>query len=239
MRFLISALFLSLSPALAADVQTLFFEKVEPKAVTTIALTIEGSQVSGTQHWRPTEQDGAHGTLNGTIKDGLIQVVFEYTIEGSEQSEPQLYKLQGDKLVMGEGELIDPKNNGRLVFKDPAKAEFKKTFKQVPAHEPKAGTPERKAIMDAMRDPVTKDVGKPVIFTGTVRVSGDWAKFDGHVDRADGKPSEGEFELDFSALLRKTKDGGWKPLHWGFAGDISLIEAMREKYPKAPWVLFE
>lgn len=239
MRLLVPALLFGFSSVLtAADVQTLFFEKVEPGAITTIALTIEGSKVTGTQNWIPTEKDGARGTVNGTIKDGLIQVVFDYTIEGSEQSEPQLFKLRDNKLLKGESELIDPKNDGHLVFKDPTKVEFKETFKQVPAHEPKAGTPERKAIMDAMRDPVSKKAGKPVMFTGTVRVTGDWAKFDGHVDRADGKPSEGEFELDFSALLRKTKDG-WKPLHWGFAGDISLVEEMKEKHPKAPWVLFE
>ena len=110
-------------------------------------------------------------------------------------------------------------------------------------YEPKAGSAERKAIMDAMRAPVSKQIGKPVTFTGQVRVVGSWARFHGNVAPTDGKPPKSEdakfaLDLDFFALLRKTDAGGWEVLHHGFAGDIGVMEAAKEKFPKAPRALF-
>ncbi len=110
-------------------------------------------------------------------------------------------------------------------------------------YEPKPGSAERKAIMDAMRAPVSKQIGKPVTFTGQVRVVGAWARFLGNVAPTDGKPPKSEeaklaLDLDFFALLRKTDDGGWEVLHHNFAGDISLMEKAKEKFPKAPRALF-
>lgn len=226
-----------------AEQQTLFFAQENAKEYTRIALVIDGDQVTGTQNWLPKQPDGhgAHGTLEGIITGGgIIQVLYSYTIEGSDQSEEEVLKLEGDKLFIGEGQLReDPKDNSRLNLQEPNKVAFKKALKKIAFSEPKAGTPERKAIMDAMRGPVAKKVGKAVIFTGNVRVSGSWARFDGHVDPADGKPADGEFELDFFALLKKNKDGTWKAVHHGFAGDISVAEEAKENFPEAPWVLFQ
>src|SRR5687767_7442006 len=92
-------------------------------------------------------------------------------------------------------------------------------------YEPKAGSPERTAIMEAMRGPIFRKVGKRVTFTGSVRVAGDWARFQGDVAPSDGKPAKGdvatELEFDFFALLRR--DGQtWRMLHSGFAGDIGV-----------------
>ncbi|MBN8421738.1 MAG: hypothetical protein J0L73_22675 [Verrucomicrobia bacterium] len=230
----------------AAEPQTLFFAQENAKEYTRIALTIDGGQVTGTQNWLPKQPDGhgAHGTISGKVTDGLIRVLYEYTIEGSEQSEEEVLKLDGDKLYIGEGQLLaDPKNDAHLKLEDPSKVVFKKPLTKIPTFEPKAGTPERKAIMDAMRAPVSAEVGRDVVFTGTVRVSGSWARFNGHVDPVGGKPRNediaAEMELDFFALLQKDGKGGWKVLHQGFAGDIGVMEAVKENYPKAPWVLFE
>jgi hypothetical protein len=104
-------------------------------------------------------------------------------------------------------------------------------------HEPKPGSPDRTAIMEAMRAPVTKHVGKRVTFTGSVKVSGEWATFSGNVAPSDGKPPKkdvaGELDLDFFALLRKV-NGEWTVLHWGFAGDIGVTEEAKKKFPNAP-----
>jgi hypothetical protein len=230
----------------AAEPQTLFFAQEDAKEYTRIALTIDGDKVTGTQNWLPKQPDGhgAHGTISGKVTDGLIRVLYEYTIEGFEQSEEEVLKLDGDKLFIGEGQLrADPKNDAHLKLEDPGKVVFKKPLTKIPAFEPKAGTPERKAIMDAMRAPVSAEVGRDVVFTGTVRVSGSWARFNGHVDPVGGKPKNediaAEMELDFFALLQKDGKGSWKVLHQGFAGDIGVMEAAKENYPKAPWVLFE
>jgi hypothetical protein len=231
----------------AAEPQTLFFAQENAQEYTRISLTIEGDQVTGTQNWLPKQPDGhgAHGVISGKIAEGgIMRVLFEYTIESSEQAEEEVLKLDGDKLFIGEGQLkVDPKNESRLNLEAPSKVVFKKALTKIPAMEAKAGTPERKAIMDAMRVPVSAEVGQEVAFTGTVRISGTWARFSGHVDPANGKAKNDDvasaLELDFSALLQRNAKGAWKVLHKGFAGDISVTEEAKEKYPKAPWVLFE
>lgn len=231
-----------------AETPTLFFAKETAKDSTRISLVIEDDQVSGTQEWLPKQPDGhgAHGTISGILSGGgIMRVLFEYTIEGSEQSEEQVLKLDGDKLFIGEGQLKeDPKNSSRLNLQDPDKVAFKKALKKIPVSEPKAGTPERKAIMDAMRGPVVKQAGSPVLFTGNVRVSGSWARFAGNVNTTDGKkPKNADFsdlmELDFFSLLKKNDDGAWKVMHQGFAGDVGLMDEARGNHPEAPWVLFQ
>lgn len=229
----------------AAEPVTLYFEKVEPKALTTLSLHIEDGKVYGNQHWIPKDMDGAHGTVEGTIKDDTIRAIYSYTIEGSEQSEEQIYKLQGNKLLVGEGEMKeDPKNETRTLFRKVSDVTFTKSMKKLNVLEPKPGDPVRKAIMDALRGPVSKHIGKPVQFTGNVRVYGDWARFGGGAETLDGKPpanddAAGELELDLTAFLHKDENGVWKPVHWGFAGDISVIEDAREKCADAHWVMFD
>lgn len=223
----------------------LYFQKVEPKALTTLSIVIEGDQVAGNQHWIPKEMDGAHGMIQGTIKGNIVRVIYSYTIEGSEQTEEQLFKIEGDRIIKGEGDMKDPKDDGHMVFRDVSKVTFTgDVLKKVAVLEPKAGTPERKAIMDAMRGPVSKKMGKPVKFIGEVRMKGDWARFGGKVETADGEPpanedAAAELELDYTAFLHKNEDGVWKPVTWGFAGDISVIEEAKEKCEGASWVLFD
>ncbi|MCX6979276.1 MAG: hypothetical protein NTV08_00765 [Verrucomicrobia bacterium] len=229
----------------AAEPQTLFFERETAKDSTRIALTMDGGTLNGTKTWRPKQEaHGARGTLQGSMKGAVISATWDYTIEGNEQSEQQIYKLDGDRLLIGTGELVERNNDAKLTFKDPSAVKFTTVLQRVEAREPKAGTPERKAIMDAMREPVSGQIGKPVIFTGGVRASGSWARFQGNVATTDGKkPTKRDaaelLELDFFALLTRDADGAWKVAHWGFAGDTGASEAAREKFPKAPWVLFE
>jgi hypothetical protein len=221
-----------------AETQTLFFAKVTDKDSTRISLIIEDDQVNGTQEWLPKpDGHGAHGTISG---GGIMRVLFEYTIEGSEQAEEQVLKLEGDKLFIGVDQLKeDPKNSRRLNLQDPGKVAYKKALKKIPVTEPKAGIPERKGIMDAMRGPVVKEAGSPVLFTGNVRVSGKWARFSGDVKTAEEADFSDLMELDFFSLLQKNEDGAWEVMHQGFAGDVGLQEEARENNPAAPWVLFQ
>jgi hypothetical protein len=227
-----------------AENQVLFFAKESGKESTRIALSIEDNQkVYGTKVWQPKGEHGARGSLEGIVNGGVIQVVYDYTIEGSEQSEEMVLKLEGDTLLIGEGELEDA-GNGRLKLKEPNKVSFTTVLKKVPVSEPPHGTPERKAMMDAMRGPVSEYAGKPVIFTGKIRTMGSWARFSGSVAPADGKKVDVEgiaadMELDFVAILKKDADGNWTAPHWGFAGDTSVLEEAKDKFPKAPWPLFE
>lgn len=247
-RLLASTLLLGCAGFLqAADLPpSLYFERVEPKALTTLSLHFdEDGKVYGNHHWIPTEMDGAHGTLDGTIKGDIVRVTYNYTIEGSEQSEEQVYKIEGNKLIRGQGEGREAKD-GKIVFVKNATFTFPgdQVLKKVAVSEPKPGDPERKAIMDALRGPVSKHIGKPVQFTGNLRIKGDWARLSGGAQTVDGKPpvgdlAAGDIELDLNAFLHKDANGTWKPVHWGFAGDISVIEDAREKCAGASWVLFD
>ena len=227
-----------------AETQVLFFSKETAKDSTRISLAIEdGEKVRGTKVWQPKDEHGARGYLEGIVNGDVIQVLWSYEIEGSEQSEEMVLKIDGDKLFIGEGELVEA-GNGRMNLKAPNKVGFTTFLKKVAVTEPKSGTPERKAIMDAMRVPVAEHAGKAVTFTGKVRAMGSWARFLGKVATTDGKKpandsAAADLELDFFALLQKTGEGTWTVRHWGFAGDASVLEEAKETYTKAPWPLFE
>lgn len=129
--------------------------------------------------------------------------------------------------------------DGRIYEKSQAVKNPEKT-KKGKVTEPKIGSPERKSIMDAMRDPVSKHAKTEVIFTGSVSVYEDWARLDGHVSPKNGKPFAqdvaDEVELDFLAILQKV-DGKWKTLYYGWSGDIGTRIEARERIPNIPEVL--
>jgi len=104
-------------------------------------------------------------------------------------------------------------------------------------YSPKAGSAERKAIMNALRVPVQKRAKQTVVFYGVnLKVEKGWAFV--HcvaMDKTGKKYVLGE--IDTAGLLRKT-NGRWKVLHWGTAGDISVACDAAKKYPKAPRAIF-
>ncbi len=233
---------LFLGPALSLAGETLYFEVATPEETTRVSLYIEGEDVSGIQTWEVPDAHGTQGSLEGKAgEEGILRLRHDYTIEGSDQSEEVIYKLQGDTLHLGEGELVET-NSGLLKLKDPSKVEFTKTLKRIKVEEPQPGSPVRKEIMEAMRGPVSAYIGKAVEFTGEVAAHQGWALFSGNVAPEDGKaPSDPDaqfsLELDFAALLKKDPEGHWQMLDWGFSGDIGVREGFREKFPSVPWVL--
>lgn len=240
----IAAVVLTCWNTAGAESKALFFASETEEEYTRIALSVsDDGKVSGTKTWQPAEGHGARGWLDGIVNGDVIQIVYSYEIEGSEQSEEMVLKIADGKLLIGEGELVDG-GEGRMNLKEPNKVGFKKTLEMVEVSEPKAGTAERKAIMDSMRAEVSDYAGEAVTFTGKIRVIGQWARFTGSVAATDGSPPEtdgiaADMELDFAAFLFKDENGKWQTLHWGFAGDTSVLTGAQEEYPQAPWPLFE
>lgn len=87
---------------------------------------------------------------------------------------------------------------------------------------PEKGTPERKAILDALRFPVERDLKQKIIFVADIfNVQGAWAFVSGVPQTADGGSPDysrtkfadavdsGAFDNNFFALLKKTS-GKWK-----------------------------
>ncbi|MEZ5454141.1 MAG: hypothetical protein R3E93_15180 [Thiothrix sp.] len=104
------------------NAQTRCFSLMEGKDLTAVQLQQDGNAISGYFIWEPFEKDGAHGVLNGEINDGLIKASHTYMIEGSIQMEETYFKLEGDQLLQGTGDLVN--DNGILVVKDPTSLQF-------------------------------------------------------------------------------------------------------------------
>lgn len=109
----------------ASEVNDFCFFKDENRDITKITLRIDDKKVTGTMDWVPYEKDSGRGTLSGTLlPDGQMDLMFDYMIEGSHQTETKLMKISDDKLYIKHGELEDKKYNGNLTYKDREKAVY-------------------------------------------------------------------------------------------------------------------
>ncbi len=104
---------------------------------------------------------------------------------------------------------------------------------------PKAGSLERKAIIDALRKPVQKETKFPIIFkVGHLKTQNGWAFLSGSALHANGKPIETEFLWGEVAALFRKKGKTWTVLHWGFATDTGVMDKARQKWKQAPRAIF-
>ncbi len=118
------------------------------------------------------------------------------------------------------------------------------------AHTPAPGSAERKAIADALRAPVEKELRQKVVFKiDHLKASGDWAFLRGVPQRPGGgqvdysatpyrqRIEDGVFDDWICALLRK-QGGEWRVVTYIIgATDVAFLD-WAEKY-KAPPALFD
>lgn len=101
------------------------FLKNENNDVTKVILNINDDQITGTMDWVPFEKDSARGKLTGKLlTNGEMDLLYDYTIEGSHQTETKIMKIADDRLYIKHGELEDKKYNGNLTYKDREKAVY-------------------------------------------------------------------------------------------------------------------
>ena len=101
------------------------FKKTLNQDVTNVKIVISGDNVRGFMNWIPYQKDSARGTLTGTHNQiNELDLIYDYIIEGHPQSETKIMKIENEKLWVKNGELIDPKNNGHLIFKDTSQAKY-------------------------------------------------------------------------------------------------------------------
>jgi len=96
---------------------------------TAIKLTVIGNAVTGTYHWIPAGKDSARGTLTGTINNKIITAIYDYVIEGSNQKEEMIFKMEINQLFIKRGALTEV--DGILKLKNPAEAEFSEAIPRV------------------------------------------------------------------------------------------------------------
>lgn len=107
-------------------------------------------------------------------------------------------------------------------------------------YEPKPGSAERKAILDALRKPISKDLKKKIIFkVHHLKVCNGWAWAMVTAVRPDGSElGEEDFRGSAQGLLRKSGKH-WTVLMAGIATDVTILENAKKKYPQAPRSIFK
>ncbi len=124
------------------------------------------------------------------------------------------------------------------------------TLSQNAAYTPKQGSPERNAIMDALRKPVEAKLKQKVIFAVShLKVQDGWAFLYGTPQQPGGKPidysitpfkeeyKEGVFDNNFAALLRKKGDQ-WQVVALNIGATDVVWEDWDKQY-KAPSAIFK
>ncbi len=106
------------------------FLKAENRDSTIVKIRIlSDDDIRGEMMWQPWEKDGAVGTLTGKLNANKeLELIYDYVIEGSHQTEVKIMKIENQKLHIKEGELEDKKNDGNLTYKDVSKAEYKEVL---------------------------------------------------------------------------------------------------------------
>ena len=115
------------------------------------------------------------------------------------------------------------------------------------AYTPEKGSPERKAILDALRVPVERDLKQKIVFVAdNFKVQGNWAFVGGTPQNTNGGSPDygrtkyadavdsGAFDNNFFALLKKTA-GKWKVTTYAIGcTDVCFTDWWsRYKAPKA------
>ncbi len=109
------------------------FQKALNRDTTTVRVRILSSDdIRGEMTWSPWQKDGAYGTLTGKMNAANeMELMYKYQIEGSNQTETKIMKIENNKLSIKRGELMDPKNDGNSVFKDATKAVFTEVLDKI------------------------------------------------------------------------------------------------------------
>jgi hypothetical protein len=220
--------------------------KDEPSYEESIALWVSGEYAGGTQFAGSEGTHSAYGNLTAVVRpDGIIHATWNYDIEGSEQSEEQLLKLDGDTLYLGEGEL-EERGPGQMVLKDPAKVVFEKALKEIKMSEPEIDSEEAAPLVTALKEAVAKLAGAPVELEGGLRLTQGWVRFLGFIKPAEGAEVKneafaGSLGDEFQILLKQDAEKKWKLIRHGFRGPDGYfeLEEASEDYESAPWPLEE
>lgn len=110
------------------------FLKVENRDSTFISLRIlSEDDIRGEMIWQPWQSGGAVGSLTGKMNEnGEMELLYDYTIEGSQQTELKIMKIENKKLLIKIGELVDVHEDGHLTYKNENEAEFTEILESTP-----------------------------------------------------------------------------------------------------------
>ena len=117
------------TPTTTVNASTTCYEMRIGRDITAIEMVWTGDEMSGYYAWEPYEKDSGRGSLKGKKEGDMVTAIFNYMIEGSIQSEEVVFKMVGDKLIQGRGELDD--KTAVLMIKDKTKLTWGDTLSKV------------------------------------------------------------------------------------------------------------
>lgn len=102
------------------------YEMIMKRDTATLSLHIQDTAVSGNLNYRWAEKDHNKGTIKGYIRDSLLIADYTFESEGITSVREAVFKLKGDTLFQGVGELTE--QNGKIIFKQKDQLQYDKTF---------------------------------------------------------------------------------------------------------------
>ena len=96
-------------------------------SVLRLQFTDNEGEVVGILDYRFKEKDRAQGTLRGRREGDMITALWTHMVEGVTQTQEVLIRLQSDRAVKANGELVQGLDQV-LRLKDPAAASFDESF---------------------------------------------------------------------------------------------------------------
>ncbi len=232
-----------------ADALVRYFELKTKGLELHVTLLVDGESVVGTEFSGNGEPDtdAGFGQITGKVRqDGLLHVTYNYHIEGYQQSEEQLLRLDGRTLYIGEGEL-EEHGPGQMVLKDPKKVKFERALKEFDVRDFDAASKDASTFTKVLQEPMAKLIGAAVVFSGTVRVSQKWARYEGGLAVEDGKTAKDAAtgkalqSASVRAYFKQDDKGDWKLVRYMFEDAPNLeVPADGQDYDSIPpWALDE
>ena len=120
----------ALEPSLAAMTMHCFENRLPDGSVVSFHYAETGERVAGILDYAFVQKDSAHGTFRGRIDGGTITALWAHTVEGSDQVQEILVRVEGDRALKANGELAEARDRV-LRLKAPAAAAFNERFTRV------------------------------------------------------------------------------------------------------------
>jgi hypothetical protein len=98
------------------------YEMTMKRDTVLLRITIKDTVVTGQLDYRWHEKDRNTGTIHGVIKDSLIIADYTFQSEGMTSLREVVFKLKGDTLIQGFGEINE--ENGKVIFLDKNRLQF-------------------------------------------------------------------------------------------------------------------
>lgn len=102
------------------------FEMIMKRDTATLSLRVQDTLIQGELNYRWAEKDHNKGTINGTVQDSFLIADYTFESEGLTSVRKVVFKLKGDTLLQGYGELSE--QNGKTVFTQIERLQFDTAF---------------------------------------------------------------------------------------------------------------